>query len=208
MSLCQFHGELPPASENYLTPDGMVKDYELYDPIAHFPLTRFSENDAMYDKEALRRFRNHGDNCIAADNMLLPWDMRAMPKTVFENNKQVFGLVLNYGGMSFLLDSHEGSIWEDPQGTLSERVPLKVEDNPLNTAIMNQFYRVGHYCNFQNLLYEVEARVYYNTTGDFRFIPLSVTPWVGEIFQHFPRVGNHNLFEAVELRVAAIEGLI
>lgn len=201
MSLIQYHGEIPLAATKFLSPEGLLKStkYPLA-PVLHLPMRPYSENDAMYDKWALQRFRAKG-------HYLLPLDMCGGLSGAGIHKKHVHGLILNYDGSDFMIDSHVGSIWSDAKGTPEKREPLNLQD-PLDVTIMNQFFRVGKYCNFQYLLYEVEAVMYYDPqTSVCKFTPLDICPWVGLIYQHFPVVGRTCLFEKLEQIVANSEGI-
>ena len=201
MSLIQYHGEIPIAATKFLSPEGLLKStkYPLA-PVLHLPMRPYSENDKMYDKWALQRFRAKGHD-------LLPLDMCGGISGEGIKKKHVHGLILNYDGSDFMIDSHVGSIWSDAKGTSEKREPLNLQD-PLDVTIMNQFFRVGKYCNFQYLLYEVEAVMYYDPlTSVCKFTPLDICPWVGLIYQHFPVVGETCLFEKLEQIVANAEGI-
>lgn len=189
MSLVQYHGEQSPSISKYLTEDGLVKDgpTSIYDPVLHLPLGMYNENDRMYDKWALRRFREFGTKLLPRNQEYIP------PISVAPDGKYFNGLVFNYLGNSYLVEGEE---------------KLKVITDPVDNTIMHQMFRVGHYCNLQNLVFYVSGEVFY-TEGDnnapvYTFIH-EVTPWVNEIFE---RVGEEiNLVERLEEIVSNVEGI-
>ena len=169
MSLVQYHGEQSPSLSKYLTEDGLVKDgpTSIYDPVLHLPLGRFNENDKMYDKWALRRFRRKGDNLLPEDLLFL------LPKKEDLAERHFDGLVFNYLGDSYLVEGKE---------------KLKAITNAVDNVIMHQMFRVGHYCNFQNLLFRVKGTVFYapeDNNAPIYALVTHVTPWVNEIADRF-----------------------
>ncbi len=190
MSLVQYHGEQSPSLSKYLTEDGLVKDgpTSIYDPVLHLPLGMYNESDQMYDKGALRRFR------ARSLETLLPWDLAIIPTKNMASHKRLFdGVVFNYLGNSYLIEGAD---------------KLKVITNSIDNIIMHQMFRVGHYCNLQNLVFYVSGQVFH-TEGDnnapvYTFIH-EVSPWVNEIFE---RVGEEiNLIECLEEIVSNVEGI-
>lgn len=207
MSLIQYHGEIPPLTQNQLTKDGLLKSInEEYSPILHLPLTPFAYHGGMYDIGIYKRWES-------LRFALLPTDLKG-GYLCAEGIKSfhVHGLIFNYGGDQVLVDSHVGSIYDeldsDGNVTFAPRVTLQDED-PIHEVVKRQFFRIGDYCNFAYTLYEVEAHVYYDPSpgGTVRVIPMEITPYVGEILQHFPQVGGVSLFEKLEKIVAAYEGI-
>lgn len=190
MSLVQYHGEQSPSLSKYLTEDGLVKDgpTSIYDPVLHLPLGMYNENDRMYDKWALKRFRKR-----SLEN-LLPSDLGHIPTKNEASHKKIFdGVVFNYLGNSYLVEGAD---------------KLKVITNPIDNIIMHQMFRVGHYCNLQNLVFYVSGQIFYtegnNDAPVYTFIH-EVTPWVNEIFE---RVGEEiNLVERLEGIVSNVEGI-
>jgi len=209
VSLIQYHGEQSPLMKNHLTEGGLLKDCnEEYTPVLHLPLRPFTYDDGMYDVGIYRRWEKLRFE-------LLPPDLR-FPHLVGDGvkSKHVHGLIFNYGD-KILVDSHVGSIYEgfdDDKGPiLGPRVKLSTED-PVDIVVKRQFERIGDYCNFAYSLYEVEAHVYWEPQGEVRVIPMEITPYIGEIFHHFPSVRNAAgimvpLFKALETIVARYEGI-
>jgi len=189
MSLVQYHGEQSPSISKYLTEDGLVKDgpTSIYDPVLHLPLGRFNENDKMYDKWALRRFRRKGDNLLPEDLLFLLHKNEDLAERHFD------GLVFNYLGDSYLVEGKE---------------KLKVITDPIDNVIMQQMFRVGHYCNLQNLLFQVRGTVFYNKEdkdAEIHFCVDHVSPWVNDIFLAFG--AQINIFERLEEIVSNVEGI-
>lgn len=207
MRLIQYHGEIPPLAKNQLTKDGLLKSInEEYSPILHLPLTPFAYHGGMYDIGIYKRWES-------LRLTLLPPDLKG-GYLCAEGIKSfhVHGLIFNYGGDQILVDSHVGSIYDeiDSEGnvTLAPRVAIFPGD-PVGEVVKRQLFRIGDYCNFAYTLYEVEAHVYWDPApcGEVRMVPMEITPYVGEIFQHFPQVGGVSLFEKLEKIVAAYEGI-
>jgi len=189
MSLVQYHGEQSPSLSKYLTEDGLVKDgpTSIYDPVLHLPLGMYNENDKMYDKWALRRFREFGTKLLPRNQEYIP------PISVAPDGKYFKGLVFNYLGNSYLVEGEE---------------KLKVITDPVDNTIMHQMFRVGHYCNLQNLLFQVRGTVFYNKEdkdAEIHFCVDHVSPWVNDIFLAFG--AQINIFERLEEIVSNVEGI-
>lgn len=208
MSLIQYHGEQSPSIRNQLTKYGIVKNCnEEYSPILHLPLSPFSYHEGMYDVGIYKRWESLRFS-------LLPSDLKgAFICGENINSYHVYGLIFNYGNDQILVDSQTGSIYdgfdEDTmRPTLAPRVAIFPGD-PVGEVVKRQFFRIGDYCNFAYTLYEVEAHVYWDPSpgGEVRVVPMEITPYVGEIFQHFPQVGGTPLFKKLEKIVAAYEGI-